>query len=182
MDAFKNLKEEFNIDEVEEEVSKTIVETDKKIEEVREGIKQQKYTLEDKEYIISELQDLIASDREVMESLKEMITAGAGNPGIYAVYATLSKSVRENVAKLSDVEKEITDYQVTEANEEYRERVFQSKERLAEKKLISKSTTPVAGQITQNNTYIFNPKEQFEIMKNTKLEPVEVEQPEFDLT
>lgn len=181
MDAFKNLKEEFNIDEVEEEVSKTLVETDKKIDEVREGIKQQKYTLEDKEYIISELQDLIASDREVMESLRDLITQGAGNPGIYAVYATLSKSVRENIAKLSDVEKEITDYQVTEANEEYRERVFQSKERLAEKKLVNKSA-PVTGQITQNNTYIFNPKEQFEIMKNTNVETAEIEHPEFDLS
>lgn len=183
MDAFKNLKEEFNIDEVEEEVSKSLVETDKKIEEVREGIKQQKYTLEDKEYIITELQDLIASDREVMESLKEMITQGAGNPGIYAVYATLSKSVRENIAKLSDVEKEITDYQVTEANEEYRERVFQSKERMAERKLTNKTgNNNVPGQITQNNTYIFNPREQFEIMKNTKVETAEIEQPEFDLT
>ena len=139
MDAFKKLKDEFNLDEVEEKAKESIAKADEKVEEVREGIKTQKYTLEDKEYIISELQDLIASDREVMESLKDMIVNGAGNPGIYAVYATLSKSVRENVAKLSDVEKEITDYQVTESNEEYRERVFASKERLAEKKLTTKN-------------------------------------------
>lgn len=181
MDTFKSLKDEFNLDEVEEKAKESIAKADEKVEEVREGIKTQKYTLEDKEYIISELQDLIASDREVMESLKDMIVNGAGNPGIYAVYATLSKSVRENVAKLSDVEKEITDYQVTESNEEYRERVFASKERLAEKKLTTK-TPAVPGQLTQNNTYIFNPKEQFEIMKNTKIEPIAVEPPSFDLS
>lgn len=183
MDTFKNLKDEFDIDEAEAEVKTALAKVDEKIDEVREGIKKQKYTLEDKEYIIAELQDLIASDREVMESLKDMIVQGAGNPAMYTVYATLSKSVRENVAKLSDVEKEITDYQVTEANEEYRERVFASKERIAEKKLSNnKAVGSMPGQLTQNNTYIFNPTEQFDIMKNTKTEPIQIEPPQFDLS
>ena len=181
MDAFKNLRDEFDIDEAENDVRTAIAKADEKISEVRDGIRTQKYTLEDKDYIIAELQGLIASDREVMESLKDMIVNGAGNPAMYAVYATLSKSVRENVAKLSDVEKEITDYQVTESNEEYRERVFASKERIAEKKLANKSPG-VPGQLTQNNTYIFSPAEQFEIMKKVEAKPIEITQPDFDLT
>ena len=160
MDAFQSLKEEFNLDEAEAEVKNALVKADEKIAEVREGIKSQKYNLEDKEYII---------------------TQGAGNPAMYAVYATLSKSVRENVAKLSDVEKEITDYQVIESNEEYREKVLASKERMAERKAVTNSGgTP--GQLTQNNTYIFTPAEQFEIMKNANVKPIEVEQPKFDLS
>lgn len=181
MDAFQSLKEEFNLDEAEAEVKNALVKADEKIAEVREGIKSQKYNLEDKEYIITELQDLIASDREVMSTLKDMITQGAGNPAMYAVYATLSKSVRENVTKLSDVEKEITDYQVIESNEEYREKVLASKERMAERKAITNSGG-TTGQLTQNNTYIFTPAEQFEIMKNANVKPIEVEQPKFDLS
>ena len=100
MSVFDNLKKEFNIDEAEPIVNSVIDKANEKIEEVREGIATQKYTLEDKEYIKAELQDLIASDREVMESMKEMILNGAGTPNMYAVYATLSKSVRENVAQL----------------------------------------------------------------------------------
>ena len=181
MDTFQNLKDEFDIDEAESEVKNTIAKANEKIAEVREGIKAQKYNLEDKEYIIAELQDLIASDREVMSALKDMIVQGAGNPGIYAVYATLSKSVRENVSKLSDVEKEITDYQVVESNEEYRERVLASKEKLAERKLANK-TPSAPGQLTQNNTYIFSPAEQFEIMKQAEIEPITVEPPKFNLS
>ena len=119
MGVFDNLKEEFNIEEAESQVKSVISTANEKIEEVKEGIKTQKYTIEDKEYIKAELQDLIASDREVMESLKDMIVNGGGTPNLYAVYATVSKSVRENVQQLKELCKDITNYQVIESNEEF---------------------------------------------------------------
>lgn len=181
MSVFDNLKKEFNIDEAEPIVNSVIDKANEKIEEVREGIATQKYTLEDKEYIKAELQDLIASDREVMESMKEMILNGAGTPNMYAVYATLSKSVRENVAQLKELSKDLTDYQVIESAEEFKEKALASKERLAEKRLAGKN--PAApGQITQNNTYIFDSTEQFKIMKDLNLETAKIEHPDFDLS
>lgn len=182
MGVFDNLKDEFNIEEAETQVKTVISNANEKIEEVKEGIKIQKYTLEDKEYIKAELQDLIASDREVMEELKNMILNGAGTPNMYAVYATLSKSVRENVQQLKDLSKDITDYQVIESNEQFKEKTLASKERLAEKRLAGKAANNAPGQITQNNTYIFNPKEQYEIMKKLDLPAAKIEHPDFDLS
>lgn len=182
MGVFDNLKDEFNIEEAETQVKSVISNANEKIEEVKEGIKIQKYTLEDKEYIKTELQDLIASDREVMEELKNMILNGAGTPNMYAVYATLSKSVRENVQQLKDLSKDITDYQVIESNEQFKEKTLASKERLAEKRLAGKAANNAPGQITQNNTYIFNPKEQYEIMKKLDLPAAKIEHPDFDLS
>lgn len=182
MGVFDNLKDEFNIEEAETQVKTVISNANEKIEEVKEGIKTQKYTLEDKEYIKAELQDLIASDREVMEELKNMILNGAGTPNMYAVYATLSKSVRENVQQLKELSKDITDYQVIESNEQFKEKTLASKERLAEKRLAGKVANNAPGQITQNNTYIFNPKEQYEIMKKLDLPAAKIEHPDFDLS
>ena len=85
--------------------------------------------------------------------------------------------------KLKELCKNITNYQVIESNEEFKEKALASKERLAEKRLAGKSSgnnTP--GQITQNNTYIFNPKEQYEVMKNLDIPAAKVEQPDFDLS
>lgn len=180
MDVFKNLKEEFNIDETIQEAEAIIDETSNKIDEISESIERQKYNLEDKEYLKIELQDLIASDRLVLETLKAQVTAGAG-PNYAVVYATLSKSVRENISKLIDLEKQITDYQVIESNEDFRERTLQAKERAAERRLTNKSTPN--NQYTQNNnTFILNGKEQFDIMKNVKTETIEIEHPQFDLS
>jgi hypothetical protein len=183
MGVFDNLKDEFNIEEAETKVNSVIASANEKMAEVREGIVSQKYNIEDKEYIKAELQDLIASDREVMESLRDMIVNGAGTPNMYAVYATLSKSVRENVSQLKELSKDVTNYQVIESNEEFREKALASKERLAEKRLAGKGQQEkVPGQITQNNTYIFNPKEQYEIMKKLEIPAVPVEEPKFDLS
>ena len=182
MEVFKNLKKEFNIDEAEPIVNSVLDKAKEKIEEVKDGILNQKYTLEDKEYIKTELQDLIASDREVMDALKDMILNGAGTPNMYAVYATLSKSVRENVQQLKELSKNITDYQVIESSEKFKEKTLETKVQLAEKRLSNKNQSNVPGQITQNNTYIFNPKEQFKVMKELNLPLEKVEQPNFDLS
>lgn len=179
MDAFEGLKEEFNIDEVEEKVE----ETSEKIEAIAENIAKQKYNLEDKEYLKLELQDLIASDREVMNVLKDECTAGAG-PQLLMAYTALSKSVRENIAKLMDLEKQITDYQVTESNEEFREKVLESKERAAERRLSAaqRALPGTTGQLTQNNTYIFNAKDQFKALTESERVEVKVDEPKFDLS
>jgi hypothetical protein len=182
MGVFDHLKDEFNIEEAESQVNNVISTANEKIEEVKEGIKNQKYTIEDKEYIKAELQDLIASDREVMESLKEMILNGSSTPNMYAVYATISKSVRENVQQLKELAKDITNYQVIESTEDFKERTLESRERLAEKRLAGKGNNNVPGQITQNNTYIFNPKEQYEVMKKLDIPAPQIEHPDFDLS
>ena len=184
MDVFKSLKEEFNIEEDIEEAKNQVAGTQEKIEEIEQNLADQKYNLEDKEYSKLELQDLIASDRAVLEVLKEDAVNGAG-PATIMAYATISKSVRENVAKLIDLEKQITDYQVTESNEDYRERVLEAKERASERRLAASrqalpNSTP--GQLTQNNTYIFNAKDQFKALCETERKEVPVEQPEFDLS
>lgn len=184
MDAFKTLKEEFNIEEDIKEAKTQISNTQEKIDEISQNLTEQKYNLEDKEYLKIELQDLIASDRAVLEVLKEDSINGAG-PATIMAYATISKSVRENLAKLIDLEKMITDYQVTETNEEYKERALQAKERASERRLANKqqalpNNSPK--QVTQNNTYIFNAKEQFKALSESEYKKLEVEQPEFDLS
>ena len=184
MDAFKSLKDEFNIQEDIEDAEAQVADTQDKIEEITQNLADQKYNLEDKEYLKTELQDLIASDRAVLEVLKEDSINGAG-PATIMAYATISKSVRENLAKLIDLEKNITDYQVTESNEDFRERVLESKERAAERRLASsKQALPngTPGQLTQNNTYIFNGKDQFKALSDIKKEEIKVEAPNFDLS
>lgn len=184
MDAFKSLKDEFNIEEDIKDAEEQIAATEEKIDEITQNLADQKYNLEDKEYLKLELQDLIASDRAVMEVLKEDCINGGG-PATVMAYATISKSVRENVAKLIDLEKQITDYQVTESNEDYRERVLEAKERASERRLAaSRQALPnnTPGQLTQNNTYIFNAKDQFKALNIGERKPVEVEHPEFDLS
>jgi hypothetical protein len=182
MDGFEGLKKEFNIEAVEEDVNSTINSANEKIEEIRDGIKEQKYSLADKEFLMNELQDLIESDREVMDSLKDLILGGAAAPNFYMLYATLSKSVRDNVAQLTELEKIITDYQVVETGENFKEKSLEMKERLATKRLTADKGQQVPGQITQNNTYIFNPKEQFEVMKQAEVQVEPVELPKFDLS
>jgi aminoglycoside phosphotransferase family enzyme len=98
------------------------------------------------------------------------------------LYATLSKSVRDNVAQLTELEKIITDYQVVETGENFKEKSLEMKERLATKRLTADKSQQVPGQITQNNTYIFNPKEQFEVMKQAEVQVEPVELPKFDLS
>lgn len=184
MDVFKSLKEEFNIEEEIDAATKSVENTSEKIDEITDNIREQKYTLEDKEYLRLELQDLIASDRSVLEALKEDCTNGAG-PATVMAYATISKSVRENIAKLIDLEKQITDYQVTESNEDFRERTLESKEKLAERRLSNqRQALPnnMPGQLTQNNTYIFNAKEQFKALQDVEKEEITIEEPKFDLS
>ena len=76
---------------------------------------------------------------------------------------------------------EYGNYQVIESAEQFKEKTLASKERLAERRIANKNpNTP--GQITQNNTYIFDSKEQFKIMKDLNLEPQKIEEPGFDLS
>lgn len=182
MNGFEGLEKEFNIEAVEEDVKSTIDTANAKITEIRDGIVEQKYTLADKEYLMTELQELIESDREVMDSLKDLILGGAAAPNFYMMYATLSKSVRDNVAQLTELEKIITDYQVVETGENFKEKSLEVKERLATKRLSNDKNQKVPGQITQNNTYIFNPKEQFDIMKQAEVKAAPIELPNFDLS
>ena len=87
-----------------------------------------------------------------------------------------------NIQQLKELSKDITDYQVIESNEQFKEKTLASKERLAEKRLAGKAANNAPGQITQNNTYIFNPKEQYEIMKKLDLPAAKIEHPDFDLS
>ena len=182
MSGFEGLEKEFNIEAVEEDVKSTISAANVKINEIRDGIVEQKYTLADKEYLMTELQELIESDREVMDSLKDLILGGAVAPNFYMMYTALSKSVRDNVAQLTELEKIITDYQVVETGENFKEKSLELKEKLATKRITADKGQQVPGQITQNNTYIFNPKEQFDIMKQAKVVTAPVELPNFDLS
>ena len=68
------------------------------------------------------------------------------------------------------------------SSEKFKEKTLETKVQLAEKRLSNKNQSNVPGQITQNNTYIFNPKEQFKVMKELNLPLEKVEQPNFDLS
>lgn len=184
MSVFENLDKEFDLDELEEKVANDIKHTAVALSEVSEGMAAQKYTIEDQRYLKVELQELINSDKEVLAALKEQVLT-PGAPVAYAgFYATLSKSMRENLAQFAELEKQLTDYQVIESNEQFREKTLESKERLAERRLARLGgDNKVPGQITQNNTYIFDPKSQFEVIKNLPAtETKQEDYPKFDLS
>lgn len=184
MSIFENLDKEFDIEELEFKAKTDIKNTSDTLAEVSVGISNQKYTIEDQRYLKVELQELINSDKEVLAALKDQVLTPGAPAAIAGIYATLSKSMRENLAQFAELEKQLTDYQVIESNEQFREKTLESKERLAERRLArAGGDNKVPGQITQNNTYIFDPKSQFEVIKNLPVsESSQEDLPKFDLS
>ena len=175
--VFESLDNEFDI---KEEVKETEAKTKEKIQEVTEGIKEQKYNLEDKSYIMSELKDLISTNRLVLETLAQQIKFGC-DLGLVSSFATISKTITDNIAELIKLEKQVTDYQVTESNENMRRDAMEQKERIANNRIaLKKSGMP--GTLTQTNNIICsNSKDVLDMIlnNNQKKELVESEMPQF---
>ena len=116
--------------------------------------KSQKYTLEDLEYMKTELQDRIESDRIVCEELKTSCKVGCP-PRIIEVYAKLSMTISENIMRLADLNRQITDYQIVETKEEMRKQEIELKQQNALKKIEAKSNQgPQSVTQINHNTYI----------------------------
>ena len=98
------------------------------------------------------------------------------------LFLVRSKAAQKFLEAYESAEKIITDYQVVETGENFKEKSLELKEKLATKRITADKGQQVPGQITQNNTYIFNPKEQFDIMKQAKVVTAPVELPNFDLS
>ena len=175
--VFESLDKEFDI---EEEVKETETKTALKIQEVKEGIQTQKYNLEDKNYLKTELQDLIATNRLVLETLAGQIKFGC-DLGLVTTFATISKTITDNIAELIKLEKQITDYQVTESNENMKREAMEQRERIANNRISAKKPG-IPGTLSQTNNIICsNSKDVLEMIlsKNKKKELVESEMPEF---
>lgn len=178
--VFESLDKEFDI---EEEVKETEAKTALKIQEVKEGIQSQKYNLEDKNYLKTELQDLIATNRLVLETLAGQIKFGC-DLGLVTTFATISKTITDNIAELIKLEKQVTDYQVTEANENMKLAAMEQKERIAASRIASKKGALPNNMSQTNNIICGNSKEVLEMIlnKSPKKELVESEMPAFKFT
>lgn len=178
-DVFESLDKEFDI---EEEVKVTETKTIQKINEVKAGIQNQKYNLEDKDYLSAELKDLIATNRLVLETLAGQIKFGC-DLGLVTTFATISKTITDNIAELIKLEKQVTDYQVTESNENLRQAAMDQKERIANNRISSQKGQLPNGLSQTNNIICGNSKEVLEMIlnKTNKKELVESEMPEFKL-
>lgn len=176
MNVFESLDNEFDL---AEEIKQTEEKTIKKIQEVKADISTQKYNLEDKEYIKSELQDLISTNRIVLETLRDQIKIGC-DLGFVTSFATISKTITENIAELIKLEKQVTDYQVTENNENLRREAMEQKERIANNRLIAHKGGPQSLSQT-NNIICGNSKELLDMILSNKktTEEVESEMPTF---
>lgn len=175
--VFETLDKEFDL---EEEVKQTELKTVEKIKEVQEGIKTQKYNFEDKNYLKSELQDLITTNRLVLETLASQIKFGC-DLGLVTSFATISKTITDNLAELIKLEKQITDYQVTESNENLRREAMEQKERIANNRLTSRKGALPNSLNQTNNIICGNSKEVLDMIlsKKEKSEEIESEMPTF---
>ena len=176
VDVFDKLDEKFDI---KEEIQKTAEKTKKAIVEVKNGIAQQKYNLEDKEYLKTELQDLISTNRMVLETLAGQIKFGC-DLGLIASFANISKTITENLSELIKLEKQVTDYQITESNENIKLAAMEQKERIANNRMSSKAGK--LPNLTQtNNIFCSNSRDALDMILNNKQKPelVESEMPNF---
>lgn len=181
----EELCETFDIDPEEQ-----LVETEKKVEETKQQVAElheavetkQKYDLQDKEYIRFELQQLITTNNEVLRTLGDMCKAGA-NARVFEVYSTLSTTVANELKELADINKLITDYQVTEDRENLKKETLELKKELAKQ-----DNAPQVGAdgstYIQNNTYNFTSKDMLDLINKLDLpkkEVTEADLPKFDL-
>lgn len=176
MSIENTLADTFDIDLSEQQVE----ESTKRISEISADVRDQKYNLEDKEYIRAELQSLIELNRKVLETLSEQCKLGAP-PRMYEVFSTLSNSISTNLMNLANLDKTVTDYQVKESDEEFRERANEQKVALINSKL---KTGGSPGTLIQNNTYNFTSNEMLSMLKQIE-QPKQITElenlPKFDL-
>lgn len=147
MKQFDKLCDTFNIDGVSESVINAaiappapVVVSDEDEDETAESpetpepqpqltYKGQKYTLDSFRYMKSLLQQKIQTDSDVLATMQQMCKVGA-NARLFEVYATLSNTVAAQIKQLQDMEKVMTDYQVTEEREKMQRENMAQKERL----------------------------------------------------
>lgn len=178
--VFETLDKEFDL---EEEIKQTETKTVEKIKEVKEGIITQKYNFEDKNYLKTELQDLISTNRLVLETLAGQIKFGC-DLGLVTSFATISKTITDNIAELIKLEKQVTDYQVTETNENMRREAMEQKERIANNRLSSRKGALPNSMSQTNNIICSNSKDVLDMILNNKVkgEEIESEMPGFKFT
>lgn len=186
-DPFEELCETFDIDGeespeiIEAKVEEKKEELHNRLAEVSEATSsKQKYDLQDKELIRLELQTLIEENKMVLQALGDQCKAGAA-PRLFEVYANLSNSVRDSLRELRDINKTITDYQVTEDREQLK------REALEAKKASALSTPAIAqegGTVNIQNNLNLTSQQMLDILKDlnipkkeTKLEDL----PHFEL-
>lgn len=154
--SFDNLNDTFNVEDGIECMVENTVDS-KPSGEFKAG---QKYSLSDLGYYKTELQDRIESDRIVCEELKNCCKVGAA-PRIFDVYAKLSLTISDNIMKLVEIEKQMTDYQVVESKEKMRQQELDLKEKQIVRRMEKNSKTNTPHSVTQinNNTYNISSKD-----------------------
>lgn len=178
-DIFDTLKNEFNI---EEEKAEAVSESPKYIEKVEEKLKNQKYNIDDIEYMKTELMSLIATNQTVLAGLADQLKIGCP-PHMYDVFRNLTETISNQIMKLFQLHKQMTDYQVVETNENLRKEALEQRERIAQMRQSKPGTMN-----TQINAYTMDSNQTLDLIQNminkAKENSLQLkdEQPEFDLS
>lgn len=179
MDIFDTLKNEFNIDE---EKAEAVSEAPKYIEKVEQNIKNQKYNIDDIEYMKMEIKTLIATNQTVLAGLADQLKIGCP-PHMYEVFRNMSEAISNQIMKLFQLHKQITDYQIVESNENLKKEAMAQRERLAQARIAKSGTTN-----TQINAYNMSSGETLDLIQNminkAKENSIQLkdEEPSFDLS
>lgn len=115
----------------------------------------------------------------VLETLAGQIKFGC-DLGLIASFANISKTITENLSELIKLEKQVTDYQITESNENIKLAAMEQKERIANNRMSSKAGK--LPNLTQtNNIFCSNSRDALDMILNNKQKPelVESEMPNF---
>ncbi len=181
-DPFSKLCETFDMDSTEAQAVEKIDDNKKRIVALGDSVSsKQKYDLQDKEYIRFELQSLIEENRVILQALGEQCKAGAA-PRLFEVYATLSTAVRESLRELRDINKTITDYQVTEDREQLKQDALELKKKAATP---TNAIATDGGTVNIQNNLSLTSQQMLDMLKDLNLPTKETkleELPEFDLS
>jgi hypothetical protein len=82
-------------------------------EEVKLNTMTQRYDLEDRAYMKTQLKSLISDNRAVMDCIESQLKIGT-NPHLFEVYASMSKTVADNIMRLAKIDQMVTDYKIVE--------------------------------------------------------------------
>lgn len=181
--SVKQLEDEFNIDDslatiqqdstIETSTKETIenaVSTIHSTELQLSEIKDQKFNIADRKYLADQLQALIDTNMTVLTNLAPLCRVGSP-PAIFMSFTQISNTITSNLKELFNLNKQITDYQITETN-------MKIKQSNIERKLKTPNIAPQSATNIQNN-YVMSQPDIVNQMKEDGVEHVKYSLPDF---
>lgn len=109
---FEKLSDAFNTEFDNPELNKEMKQLEVQKNKIDKIFNSDEWTLEDKQYLQNEIKNTIDSIQSVMDILKNDIKLSTP-PRAHEVYATLAKTKLEAIKELRELNKNITDLQIT---------------------------------------------------------------------